>query len=142
MCAHANTETAAVFGPTRTTVTDSVAKRIDALVALESLREGEVLFHVDDDRSMPLEPYAWTRLVQATFKAHSGVALSPKDCRASFVTWMRDGDHGDETLRAAAKALKHSSAIAASAAYDKHGTDRVVSSAVQAADDFARRFAV
>ena len=54
---------------------------------------------------------------------------------------MRDGNHGDETLRAAAKALHHSSAMAASAAYDKHGTDRIVEKAVRVADDFARRFA-
>jgi hypothetical protein len=53
---------------------------------------------------------------------------------------MRDGDHDDEALRAAAKAMRHSSAMAASAAYDKHGTDRVVAAAVQAADAFARRF--
>ena len=54
---------------------------------------------------------------------------------------MRDGDHGDETLRAAAKALRHSSATQRSAHYDKHGTDRVVAAAVDAADVFARRFA-
>ena len=53
---------------------------------------------------------------------------------------MRDGDHGDETLRAAAQAMHHSSATAASAAYDKHGTDRTVAAAVAVADAFARRF--
>lgn len=33
------------------------------------------------------------------------------------------------------------SAMAASAAYDKHGSDRVVAAAVKAADEFAKRFA-
>ena len=79
--------------------------------------------------------------MQAAFKAHSSVALSPKDCRASFVTFLKDGDHGDEALRAAAKAMRHSSAMADSAHYDKHGSDRVVAAAVSVADVFARRFA-
>jgi hypothetical protein len=133
-------KTSAVFGPSRTTVTAGVASRITALVSIDGLKAGEYLFH-SDDRQSPLEPFAWTRFVQRTFKTYSGVSLSPKDCRSSFVTWMRDGEHGDETLRAAAQAMRHSSATAASASYDKHGTDRVVSAAVAAADAFARRYA-
>jgi hypothetical protein len=78
--------------------------------------------------------------VQTTFKAYSGVALSPKDCRSSFITFMRDGDHGDEVLASAAQAMHHSSAVAQSAAYDKHGTDRIVAAAVKAADAYAKRF--
>ena len=79
-------------------------------------------------------------------KAYAGVAFSPKDCRASFVTFMfmfmRDGDHGDDVLTAAAQAMHHSSKVAASAAYDKHGSDRVVAAAVKAADEYAKRFAL
>ena len=85
-------ETAAVFGPSRTTVTSTVAAKIDALVACDALRDGDALFHADNDRRAPLAPYAWTRLVQASFKAHGGVALSPKDCRASFVTCAETPD--------------------------------------------------
>ena len=107
---------AAVFGPSRTTVTDPVAARIHALVTLEALAPGEYLFHAANDRRSALAPYAWTRLVQQTFAAYTGgVALSPKDCRASFITFLRDGDHGDETLRQAAVAMRHSSTMAASA---------------------------
>ena len=131
--------TAATFGPSRTTVTAGVAERIHALVTLDGLQPGEYLFHAGD-RTAALTPTAWTRFVQAAFKAHSGVALSPKDCRASFVTWMRDGDHGSEVLKSAAQAMHHSSAMAQSAHYDKHGTDRVVAAAVKAADEFANRF--
>ena len=54
--------------------------------------------------------------------------------------WMRDGEHGSEVLTSAAAAMRHSSTMAASAHYDKHGTDRVVAAAVKAADDFARQF--
>ena len=71
---------------------------------------------------------------------NSGVSLSPKDCRASFVTFLRDGNHGDETLKAAACAMRHSSTMAASASYDKHGSDRVVAAAVSVADAYAARF--
>lgn len=115
--------------------------RIDALVTLDALRPGEYLFH-GTDRRAALEPYTWTRLVQEAFKTHAGVAFSPKNCRSSFVTFMRDGAHGDEVLRSAAKAMHHSNAMAASAAYDKHGTDRIVAAAVKAADEFAKRFAL
>ena len=104
------------------------------------MKHGDYLFHAAD-RTAPLQPVAWTRLVQVTFKKYSSVALSPKNCRASFVTWMRDGDHGSDVLTSAAKAMHHSPAMAASAAYDKHGSDRVVEAAVKAADEFARRFA-
>jgi integrase len=133
-------KTSEVFGPSRTTLTEAVASRIHVLVALDGLQSGDFLFHAVDRRAAP-SPTAWTRLVQAAFQAHSGVALSPKDCRASFVTFLKDGDHGDEALRAAAKAMRHSSAMADSAAYDKHGSDRVVAAAVSVADAFARRFA-
>ena len=132
-------KTSAVFGPSRTTVTDAVATRITALVSADKLKAGEFLFHAAD-RGSPQSPSAWTRLVQQTFKTYSGVALSPKDCRASFITWLRDGAHGDETLRSAALAMKHSSTTAASASYDKHGSDRLVGAAVAVADAFAKRY--
>ena len=45
-------------------------------------------------------------------------------------------------LTAAAQAMHHSSKVAASAAYDKHGSDRVVAAAVKAADEYAKRFAL
>jgi uncharacterized membrane protein YgcG len=132
-------KTSEVFGPTRTTVTTAVAARLDALVKLDQLQRGDFLFHASD-RQTVLSPCAWTRFVQSTFKKYSGVALSPKDCRSSFVSWLRSGDHGDAALKAAAIAMHHSSAVAASAHYDKYGSDRTVAAAVKAADDFARRF--
>jgi len=134
-------KTSEVFGPTRTTVTAAVAARLDALVKLDELQRGDFLFHASDRRAA-LSPSAWTRFVQSTFKKHSGVALSPKDCRSSFVSWLRSGDHGDAALKAAATAMHHSSAVAASAHYDKFGSDRVVEAAVKAANAFASRFAV
>jgi hypothetical protein len=132
-------KTSAIFGPTCTTVTASVAERISQLIEADNLITNEFLFH-EADRLAPLAPSAWTRLVKATFKDHSGVALCPKDCRSSFITWLKDGDHGDEACRSAAKAMRHSSTVADSAAYDKHKSDRVVEAAMKVADAFAKQF--
>ena len=132
-------KTAAIFGPTCTTVTAGVAERISQLIEADKLVGGEFLFH-EADRRAALAPSAWTRLVKATFKAHSGVALCPKDCRSSFITWMKDSDHSDEVCRSAAKAMRHSSTVADSAAYDKHKSDRVVGPAMKAAEAFAKQF--
>lgn len=104
-------KTSAVFGPTRATVTPSVAVRVQALVDFESLETGDYLFHLHADKRSPLKPSAWTEFVQATFQTYSGQRLSPKDCRSSFISWLRSGQHGDETLKAAADAMHHSSKV-------------------------------
>ena len=133
-------KTSAAFGPTRTTVTPAVAARVHALVEAEALGVGHYLFHLKSNRSAPLLPSVWTRFVQSTFRRWSGVPMSPKDCRSSFVSWLRAGEHGDGALKAAADAMHHSSKIAESAVYDKYGTDRVVAAAVHVADAFASQF--
>ena len=77
-------KTSAVFGPTKTTVTEAVAERIHALVQMDSLRPGEYLFHATTNRKAPLEKSAWTRFVKSVFEAYANVPLSPKGaCRAS-----------------------------------------------------------
>ena len=93
------------------------------------------------NRRAPLDVTAWGRLVKATFKAYGDVALCPKDCRASFVTWLRSGEHGDDVLTSAARQMRHSSQMSESATYDKEKAARVVSAASKAADAFALRFA-
>jgi hypothetical protein len=55
---------------------------------------------------------------------------------------MMDGDHGSDVLQSAAASMRHSSAMQSSAHYDKNKSERVVSAAVRAADEFARRFAM
>ena len=81
-------KTAAIFGPTRTTITPSVAERITHLIAADTLAVGEYLFHGADRRS-PLASAAWTRLVKAAFKTHSGVALCPKVSRLTSLSSAR-----------------------------------------------------
>eukprot|EP00966_Prymnesium_polylepis_P168457 3894889-Prymnesium_polylepis.1 len=82
-------------------------------------------------------PSAWTERVKAIFKRHGGVPLCPKDTRASFITFLRSGDHGEETVKAAAVAMRHSSKMQASAAYDKGSSDKRVSAAMKVAADFS-----
>ena len=133
-------KTASVFGPACTTVTAAVAEAIAALVATDKLQDGEYLFHAATNRRAPHDVTAWGRLVKATFKAYGNVALCPKDCRASFVTWLRSGEHGDDVLTSAARQMRHSSQMSESATYDKEKAARVVSAASKAADAFALRF--
>ena len=78
--------------------------------------------------------------VKATFKTYGGVAFCPKDVRASFVTWLRSGEHGDSVLAEAAKQMRHSSSMQASVHYDKARSERVVSAASRVADAFAATF--
>ena len=88
----------------------------------------------------PNDPKRWTKVVQAAFKRHSGVALAPKDLRSSYVTWLRSGAHSDEALRRAAWQMRHSPAQQASAAYDKGRAERLAAAAVRAAGAHAARF--
>ena len=71
---------------------------------------------------------------------HTGVALCPKELRASFVEFLKTNKHGDETLRAAAKAMKHSSKTQASHSYSRGESDRLAAAAVRVAEAYAANF--
>ena len=132
---------AAAFGPSLTTVPPTITKALKAHLALSAVPEsGGYVFSAPHDPFEPLQPVQWTRLVQAMFKRYSGVALSPKDLRSSHVTWLKTGDHDDETVKAAAVAMRHSSKTQASAAYDKGSSDKRVSAAMKVAADYSSKF--
>ena len=76
---------------------------------------GGFLFHGKDDATAPLPPSTWTDLIQRIFLQHGGVKLSPKDLRASYITFLRSNDVNDELVRSTAIAMRHSSSTAASA---------------------------
>ena len=132
-------KTASVFGPACTTTPPSVAAAINALVAVDNLHDGEYLFH-GGQKTVPLSPKQWCLRVKETFKTFGGVALCPKDVRASFVTWLRSGHHGDSVLTQAARQMRHSSSMQASVHYDKARSERVVSAASRVAEAFANQF--
>ena len=135
-------KTAPVFGATRTTLPRAVSKRIKAYATAAKLSNGMYLFYAGTDASQPLEPYAWTRLVKSCFKRHShrNVPLAPKELRASFVTFLKSGEHSDATLKAAATAMRHSSKTQASNSYNKGGHDKTIVSAMRVCTSYAARF--
>ena len=119
-------KTSAVFGATRTSINASISPWLDRYVAAAEIPADGFLFHARGDKRVAIAPSAWSKCVKATFARHGDVALCPKDARSSFITFLRGGDHDDETVKAAAIAMRHSSKIQASATYDKGGSDRRV----------------
>ena len=137
-------KTAAYFGATRTTLPVAICEKITAYVEDTLFQQGDFLFYAGADASQPLSPSAWTRLVKNLFRSHSAraVPLAPKELRASFITFLKSGEHSDATLKAAAKAMRHSSKTQASSAYHKGKHDEVVAAAMRVAVEFASRFSV
>ena len=113
---------------------------LDRYVAAAEIPADGLLFHARGDKRVAIAPSAWSKCVKATFARHGDVALCPKDARSSFITFLRGGDHDDETVKAAAIAMRHSSKIQASATYDKGGSDRRVSAAMKVAADYSAKF--
>ena len=66
--------------------------------------------------------------------------LPPKEFRAAFITWLKEGEHADATLKAAAIAMRHSSKTQASSAYHKGKHDKVIAAAMRVAEAYAQRF--
>ena len=133
-------KTAAIFGATRTTISSSITPWLSRYIAMHAIPHGGYLFHARGNEFEPISPSGWTYRVKAIFSRHGDVALCPKDTRASFITFLRSGEHDDETVKAAAVAMRHSSKTQASAAYDKGASDRRVSAAMKVASDFSARF--
>lgn len=115
----------AVFGPSRTALGRQAVRWTD--VYLSHLPDTPTyLFPLARDPSKPLGRSAYTKMVKAVWLRHTGVALCPKasrcppfasaaclsptrrrrhlaisvqDLRSSFVTWLKEGSHSDETVR-------------------------------------------
>ena len=74
-------------------------------------------------------------------KRQAGVAFAPKDLRSSFITFLLSDANTNEALRkAVATAMRHSTALQGSSAYDKERAERTWASAVQVAGAYAARF--
>jgi hypothetical protein len=133
-------KTIATFGPSITTVPATITSALKKHIALAAVPHSGYIFAASGNPFEPLQSVQWTRLVKALFKSYSGVALAPKDLRSSHVTWLKSGDHDDETLRSAAQAMRHSSKTQDSAAYNKGKSNRLVQRSVDAAAAFAAKF--
>ena len=145
-------KTAAAFGPSRTAVPAATAKLLSAWLSLAGLdtasgaSQQPYVFvpsaSTATGHSKPIAAKRWTEVVQASFARHAGgVRLAPKDLRSSYVTWLRSASNSDEALRAAARAMRHSTHQQASAAYDKGAAARLSKAAVAQAQKHAARFA-
>ena len=93
------------------------------------------------DHAKALDARRWTEVVQAVLKRQAGLAFAPKDLRSSFITFLLSDANSDEALKkAVATAMRHSTAMQASGAYDKDRAERTWASAVQVAGAYAARF--
>ena len=105
-----------IFGCSKTALNAACAAWVDRYLALACVPEGGYVFPAaGDDPTAPLSPQDWTRLVQHAYATHSegGVALCPKDLRASYITFLRSSAVEDDLVRETALAMRHSSATAA-----------------------------
>ena len=87
---------------------------ITDLIELEGGYEGTphpFLFHGNSGPSRPYSPAGWCRLIKSVFKRHSGVALSPKDLRSSFITFLRSSHNNEALLKSCAVAMRHSNSM-------------------------------
>ena len=133
-------KTSAIFGPTKTKLSASVSHWLDTYIELFDIPSSGYLFHSKGDPMVVMPPPTWTYTVKSVFQKHGNVGLCPKDTRSSFITFLRSGEHDDQTVKAAAVAMRHSSKTAESSAYDKGSCDRRVSAAMKVASDFSAKF--
>ena len=130
-------KTSAIFGPSKTTLGKETCDAIHDLLELGGEENGEIhpfLFHGASGSSRPYSPASWCQLIKsgavcsanmsresvhnlqlpfitAVFKRHSGVALSPKDLRSSFITFLRSSHNNEALLKSCAVAMRHSNAM-------------------------------
>ena len=85
----------ATFGPSRTALSQPIVGWIHKYIEIKttaSAPDSDYLFPSAADPSKPLSPSAWTRLVKAVWKRHSGVPLCPKashcDFKLRFILWI------------------------------------------------------
>ena len=144
-------KTAAIFGPSTTAVPAAACALLHAWLAEAGLTTTAAakpyVFVLGSharggvDHSKPLGAPRWTEVVKAVLKRQAGVAFAPKDLRSSFITFLLSDANSDEALKkAVATAMRHSTAMQASGAYDKDRAERTWASAVQVAGAYAARF--
>ena len=107
-------KTSAIFGPSKTTLGKEICDAITSVLAMEKEDDKTTypfLFHGPSGASRPFSPAGWCQLIKSVFKRHSGVALSPKDLRSSFITFLRSSHNNETLLKSCAVAMRHSNAM-------------------------------
>ena len=129
-------KTSAAMGPSLTTLSTSIVPWIEKWIELTSVSDDDFLFATTAGEAY--SPSLWSRLVKAIYKKHCGVAVTPKDLRSIYVTFLKEGDHGEEALRAAAEKMRHTTKMQGSAAYDK--SNKLAQTAVAMAANYSAKF--
>ena len=135
-------KTARFYGPTATSISKLIVPWLHRYLDVATLHEQDApyLFHPKGLPSRALSPSQWCAVVKACFAKHTGIACSPKQLRASFVTWLKSQTDAPGVLRAAAVSMRHQERTQGSSHYDAERNDRLVDAAVQLCEDYARKF--
>ena len=135
-------KTAKFYGPTATSISKLIVPWLHRYLDVASLREQDkpYLFHPHTTPTRALSPSQWCAVVKACFAKHTSVACSPKQLRASFVTWLKSQTDAPSVLRAAAASMRHQEKTQGSSHYDAERNDRLVTAAVQLCEDYALTF--
>ena len=116
-------KTAKFYGPSVTTINPLIAVWLSAYLGLLAFDRPDeestfYLFPVGNDFSRCVAGSQWTQLVKACFKRWSGVEVTPKTLRASFICWLKSETDAPEVLKSAATAMRHKEETQASSRYD------------------------
>jgi hypothetical protein len=116
-------KTAKFYGPSVTTINPLIAVWLSAYLGLLAFDRPEeestfYLFPVGNDFSRCVAGSQWTQMVKACFKRWSGVEVTPKTLRASFICWLKSETDAPEVLKSAATAMRHKEETQASSRYD------------------------
>ena len=133
----------AIFGPIKTSVSESIGRAIDAYIEISNVGRAlprPYLFHARTDPSKPYSRSSWCRLIKGLFGRYAGREFTPKDLRASFITFLRSDHNDQELLKSAAIAMRHSTQMQASEHYDKNKNDTLVRSAMILCESYASKF--
>ena len=116
-------KTARFYGPSKTTINELIAPWITKyleLIEFDRVDENPLfyLFPVSNDFSRAVSASQWGSQIKAMFKRWSGIEVTPKSLRSSYICWLKGATDAPDILQAAAKAMRHTDDTQASDRYD------------------------
>ena len=138
-------KTARFYGPSKTTINELIAPWITKyleLIEFDRVDENPLfyLFPVSNDFSRAVSASQWGSQIKAMFKRWSGIEVTPKSLRSSYICWLKGATDAPEILQAAAKAMRHTDDTQASDRYDVEGNDRLVAASTSFTLAYASKF--
>jgi len=138
-------QTARFYGPSKTTINELIAPWITKyleLIEFDRVDENPLfyLFPVSNDFSRAVSASQWGSQIKSMFKRWSGIEVTPKSLRSSYICWLKGATDAPEILQAAAKAMRHTDDTQASDRYDVEGNDRLVAASTSFTLAYASKF--